>query len=128
GEDALLSGGEAQRLSIARALLADTPILVMDEATAFADPESEALIQDALSNLAIGRTLLVIAHRLSTIQHAGQIIVLDGGSIAEQGTHSQLIDKQGKYAELWKRHERSAVWFPETRADRKNQNISSLSL
>lgn len=128
GEDALFSGGEAQRLSIARALLADTPILVMDEATAFADPESEALIQDALSNLAIGRTLLVIAHRLSTIQYAGQIIVLDRGSIAEQGTHSQLLNKQGKYAGLWKRHERSAVWFPETRAGSRNQNISSLSL
>lgn len=127
GKDALFSGGEAQRLSIARALLADTPILVMDEATAFADPESEALIQDALSNLATGRTLLVIAHRLSTIQYADQIIVLDRGSIAEQGTHNQLLNNQGKYSELWKRHERSTVWFPETRTNMKSHNTSSLS-
>lgn len=115
GSDALFSGGEAQRLSIARALLADTPILVMDEATAFADPESEALIQEALSTLAAGRTLLVIAHRLSTIQFADQIIVLDRGKIVEQGSHGQLLDKKGNYAGLWERHERSMTWFPETR-------------
>lgn len=126
-EDALFSGGEAQRLSIARALLADTPILVMDEATAFADPESEALIQDALSNLTVGRTLLVIAHRLSTIQYADQIIVLDKGKIAEQGKHRQLLDNKGKYAGLWERHERSSVWFPETRVAEKNKNNSSFS-
>lgn len=124
-EDALFSGGEAQRLSIARALLADTPILVMDEATAFADPESEALIQDALSNLTIGRTLLVIAHRLSTIQYADHIIVLDKGSIIEQGTHSQLLNNKGKYAGLWERHERSTVWFPETAVAESNTNNSS---
>lgn len=127
GKDALFSGGEAQRLSIARALLADTPILVMDEATAFADPESEALIQDALSNLAIGRTLLVIAHRLSTIQYADNIIVLDKGKIVEQGTHRQLLDKNGKYAGLWECHERSAKWFPETRLDPNNLNSLSIS-
>lgn len=114
-ENALFSGGEAQRLSIARAILADTPILVMDEATAFADPESEALIQDALSNLTVGRTLLVIAHRLSTIQYADQIVVLDQGSIAEQGTHNELLTNDGRYASLWRSHERSATWFPDTR-------------
>ena len=86
GEDARLSGGEAQRVSIARTLLADTPILVLDEATAFADPESEAAVQDALAELAVGRTLLVIAHRLHTIVGADQILVLDGGRIVERET------------------------------------------
>ncbi|MEU1548313.1 ABC transporter ATP-binding protein [Nocardia sp. NPDC005745] len=112
GEDALLSGGEAQRVSIARAILADAPILVLDEATAFADPESEALIQDALSELATGRTLLVIAHRLSTIEHADQIIVLDRGRIAEQGTHEGLLERGGTYARLWADHERATAWTP----------------
>lgn len=126
GKDALFSGGEAQRLSIARALLADTPILVMDEATAFADPESEALIQDALSNLAVGRTLLVIAHRLSTIQYADNILVLDKGEIIEQGTHGQLLQKDGKYAGLWQRHERSSEWFPETRINTNDNSTATI--
>jgi len=112
GEDALLSGGEAQRVSIARAILADTPILVLDEATAFADPESEALIQDALSELTTGRTLLVIAHRLSTIEHADQIVVLDSGRIAERGTHLELVAADGIYAQLWADHERASSWTP----------------
>jgi ATP-binding cassette subfamily B protein len=113
GEDALFSGGEAQRVSIARALLADTPVLVLDEATAFADPESEALIQDALSALAAGRTLLVIAHRLSTIQGADQIAVVDRGRIVERGTHESLLTQGGTYAQLWTKHERSMSWHPE---------------
>ncbi|MEM9685276.1 MAG: ABC transporter ATP-binding protein, partial [Pseudomonadota bacterium] len=101
GEDAHLSGGEAQRVSIARALLADAPILVLDEATAFADPESEAAIQDALSTLAAGRTLLVIAHRLHTITGADQICVMNKGRIVERGKHADLLDAGGLYAELW---------------------------
>ncbi len=101
GEDARLSGGEAQRVSIARALLADAPILVLDEATAFADPESEAAIQDALSTLVAGRTLLVIAHRLHTITDVDQICVLDGGRIVERGKHNELLALGGAYATLW---------------------------
>ncbi|MFI7700329.1 ABC transporter ATP-binding protein [Nonomuraea sp. NPDC049480] len=106
GEDAHLSGGEAQRVSIARALLADAPILVLDEATAFADPESESAIQDALSTLVAGRTLLVIAHRLSTIAGVDQIAVLDGGRVAERGTHDELLAAGGLYARLWAAHVR----------------------
>ncbi|MGE0299971.1 ABC transporter ATP-binding protein [Pseudonocardia sp.] len=101
GEDAQLSGGEAQRVSIARALLADTPVLVLDEATAFADPESEAAIQDALSELARGRTLLVVAHRLTTITGADRIAVLDAGAVVEAGTHDELLAAGGRYARMW---------------------------
>ncbi|MFV0428414.1 MAG: ABC transporter ATP-binding protein, partial [Arachnia sp.] len=101
GEDALLSGGEAQRVSIARALLADPPILILDEATAFADPESEAQIQTALAHLVGGRTLLVIAHRLGSIVSADQIVVLDHGRIAETGTHDQLLAHGDVYARMW---------------------------
>nr|BFD41815.1 ABC transporter ATP-binding protein [Pseudomonas sp. FFPRI_1] len=101
GEDAALSGGEQQRLSIARAVLLDPPVLVLDEATAAADAESEAAIQDALAHFAEGRTLLVIAHRLDTVMHADQIIVLDNGALLEQGRHGELLARRGLYAQLW---------------------------
>jgi ATP-binding cassette subfamily B protein len=105
GTEVSFSGGEAQRLSIARALLADTPIVILDEATAFADPRSEALIQDALSTLVTGRTLLVIAHRLATIASADHIVVLDRGRIAEQGRHTELLASGGRYARMWRAQE-----------------------
>ncbi|TDL00813.1 ABC transporter ATP-binding protein [Mycobacterium paragordonae] len=107
GQDAALSGGERQRVCIARAILADRPILVLDESTASADPENEARIQEALSEVAGGRTVLVIAHRLSTIRGADNIVVLDGGRIAESGKHADLLAAGGSYARLWQQ-ERNA--------------------
>lgn len=101
GEDAHLSGGEAQRVAIARILLARTPVVVLDEATAFADPDSEAAVQAALAELAAGRTLLVIAHRLYTIAGADQILVLDEGRPVESGRHDELLARGGRYAALW---------------------------
>jgi len=98
---ARLSGGERQRLALARAFLKDAPVLVLDEATAFADPDNEAAIQDALGRLAVGRTVLVVAHRLSTIAGADQILVVDGGRIVERGRHDELLDAGGRYATLW---------------------------
>ncbi|MFD0662847.1 ABC transporter ATP-binding protein [Thermocatellispora tengchongensis] len=105
GVDAEFSGGEAQRISIARALLADTPVLVLDEATAYADPHSEARIQQALSAVAAGRTLLVIAHRLATVREADQIVVLDSGRVVEKGRHAELLARGGRYARMWRAQE-----------------------
>lgn len=98
---ARLSGGERQRLSIARALLKDAPIVVLDEATAFVDPENEAALQDALSELVRGRTLLIVAHRLSTIVGADQIVVLDRGRVVEQGRHGELLEAGRLYTRMW---------------------------
>jgi subfamily B ATP-binding cassette protein MsbA len=95
-----LSGGQRQRLAIARAMLKDAPILILDEATAALDNESERLVQDALAHLIPDRTTLVIAHRLSTIEHADQVLVLDGGRLVEQGNHAELLARGGLYAHL----------------------------
>lgn len=105
GHDAQLSGGEQQRLSIARAILRDAPILILDEATAFADPDSEAAIQRAISELVVGRTLMVIAHRLHTITGADTILVLEDGRITESGSHEELLEAGRSYAGMWERYE-----------------------
>jgi ATP-binding cassette subfamily B protein len=107
---ARLSGGEKQRLSIARAILKDAPVLLLDEATAFADPENEARIQEALSVLCAGRTVLVVAHRLSTIATADHIVVLDGGRVVDQGTHDVLLSRCTLYQRLWRSHTDSLDW------------------
>jgi len=96
-----LSGGQRQRVAIARAILKDAPILVLDEATSSLDSQSEKYIQDALWKLMKGRTSLVIAHRLSTINHMEKIVVMDRGKIVQTGTHKQLLDQKGIYADLW---------------------------
>jgi ATP-binding cassette, subfamily B, bacterial MsbA len=96
-----LSGGERQRIAIARALLKNAPILILDEATSALDTESEALVQSALQNLMAGRTVIVIAHRLSTIRRADRIVVIENGTVADIGTHEQLMQKLGTYRRLY---------------------------
>ena len=105
-----LSGGECQRLSIARALLKDAPVILLDEATASLDVDNETEIQEAISGLIRGKTVLVIAHRMRTVENADQIIVLDGGVVAESGTHKELMRKNGRYARLVKLQTASAEW------------------
>ncbi|MEV6660980.1 ABC transporter ATP-binding protein [Nocardia fluminea] len=104
GDDTALSGGEAQRISLARALLADAPVLVLDEATAFADPQTEQAVRQALSTLGRDRTILVIAHRLETIADADTVVMLDNGTIVEQGRPADLLARQGKFADFWHAH------------------------
>ena len=96
-----LSGGEKQRLSIARAFLKDAPIVLLDEATSSLDPENENRIQEAISNLINNKTVLIVAHRLKTIMRADQIVVLQNGKVIETGRHEKLLENQGLYAKLW---------------------------
>lgn len=105
-----VSGGEAQRLSIARAMLKNAPILILDEATAFADPDNEAKVQEAFSRLSKGKTVIMIAHRLSSIVDADRICVLKDGSIAEEGTHETLLQENGVYAHMWEEYNKSVQW------------------
>lgn len=105
-----LSGGEQQRISLARAILKDAPIVLLDEATAFADPENEHLIQKALKELGNGKTTLMIAHRLTSIQNVDKILVIDKGKIAEAGTHDQLLKKGKIYKSMWDEYQKSIEW------------------
>ena len=105
-----LSGGEQQRIAIARAILKDAPIVVLDEATAFADPENEYLVQRSFKELSKNKTVIMIAHRLSTIQNCDNIIVLENGRIAEQGVHDELLKKNGIYTKIWKDYQSSVSW------------------
>ena len=105
-----LSGGEQQRISIARVMLKNAPVLILDEATAFADPDNEAKVQAAFHVLAKGKTVLMVAHRLSTVTGADRIVVIRDGKIEDTGTHGQLKDKDGLYSEMWKQYNKAAKW------------------
>ena len=105
-----LSGGEKQRISIARAILKNASIVILDEATASIDPENEHLIQQAISELTVGKTVIVIAHRLATIEHADQILVVDAGQIVQQGTHTGLIQQNGLYRRFIDIREQAEGW------------------
>ncbi len=105
-----LSGGEKQRISIARAVLKDAPIVILDEATASIDPENEHLIQEAISALTHGKTIITIAHRLATIENADQILVIDGGTVAQRGTHEELLEQEGTYKTFIKIREQAEGW------------------
>lgn len=109
-EGTYLSGGEQQRVALARAILKDAPIVVLDEATAFADPENEALIQKAFAMLTKGRTVIMIAHRLSTVVGADKIIVLDRGRVKEEGTHEELVQAGGLYSRMWADYNQAVKW------------------
>lgn len=109
-EGVYLSGGEQQRIAIARAIVSDAPILVLDEATAFADPENEHLIQKALKALMADKTVIMIAHRLSTIRNADKILVMEQGELAEEGIHEKLLARNGKYRRMWDTYNRTIQW------------------
>ena len=105
-----VSGGEAQRISIARAFLKNAPILILDEATAFADPDNEIMVQQAFANLSKDKTVIMIAHRLSTVVDADKICVLSGGKVAESGKHDELLKKNGIYSHMWNEYQKSVNW------------------
>ena len=105
-----LSGGEQQRIAIARAIVKDAPMVLLDEATAFADPENEHLIQKALKELSRGKTTLMIAHRLTSVQNADRILVIENGKIAEEGTQEELLKMGGIYKGMWDEYQKSLAW------------------
>lgn len=122
-----LSGGEQQRIALARAILKDAPIVLLDEATAFADPENEHKIQMAFERLTKGKTVLMIAHRLPTIQNADEILVLEQGDAAERGTHDSLMARNGIYASMWRDYQTSVAWNIGKEGHHASYPISSLS-
>ena len=105
-----VSGGEAQRLAIARAMLKNAPILILDEATAFADPDNEARVQKALSRLSEGKTVVMIAHRLSSVVDMDRIVVLKDGEVAESGSHQELVAANGLYSHMWGEYSKAVLW------------------
>lgn len=105
-----VSGGEAQRIAIARAMLKDAPILILDEATAFADPDNEVKVREAFEKLSVNKTVIMIAHRLSTVTDVNRVFVLKDGKIAEQGNHENLLQKDGVYAHMWKEYNKAVNW------------------
>ena len=109
-KDVYLSGGEQQRVAIARAMLKNAPILILDEATAFADPDNEAKVQAAFAQLAKGKTMLMIAHRLSTVANADCIYVVQDGQIVESGTKDELCAQNGLFARMWQEYQASVQW------------------
>lgn len=109
-KDAYLSGGEKQRVAIARVFLRNTPIVVLDEATSSLDPENEVLIQQAISALVEEKTVVVIAHRLQSVSNADQIVVLEDGNVSETGTHEELLGKKETYCRLWQEQQNAGSW------------------
>ncbi|MEK0264802.1 ABC transporter ATP-binding protein [Bifidobacterium mongoliense] len=116
-----LSGGECQRIALARAICKQSPIVVLDEATAFADPDNEARIQNAFEKLVVGKTVLMIAHRLSTVRNADCIVMLRQGRVVEQGTHDELLALHGEYAAMWREYESSISWTVQNDAQAAQQ-------
>ena len=121
-----LSGGEAQRIALARAILKEAPIVLLDEATAFADPENEHKIQKAFEVLTKNKTVLMIAHRLSTVKNADKIIVIEDGQIKESGTHEELLSKNNLYAKMWEDYKKSISWKVKDNKNIKNKLKSNL--
>jgi ATP-binding cassette subfamily B protein len=109
-EGTYLSGGEQQRIVLARAILKNAPIIVLDEATAFADPENEHIIRQALTHLTKDKTVLMIAHRLTTVKDVDKIAVIEKGKIAEQGTHDELMAKKSLYYNMWNEYQKAIDW------------------
>jgi ATP-binding cassette subfamily B protein len=105
-----LSGGERQRIVIARAILKNAPIIVLDEATAFTDPENEQKIQRAFEELIKNKTVIIIAHRLSTVRRADKIVVIDRGRMVEEGTHDHLVTARGRYSRMWEQYTGAMNW------------------
>ena len=105
-----LSGGQQQRIALARAILKDAPIIILDEATALADPENEYLIQKAISEITKDKTVIMIAHRLSTVKNVDNIFVVENGRIVEQGIHSELVESEGLYSRMWDEFNQSIQW------------------
>ena len=110
GGETQLSGGEKQRIAMARVILKNTPVILLDEATAYADAENESLMQEAFSRLMVNKTVVVIAHRLSTIVGAANIYVVDKGQVAESGTHRELLTQNGLYKTMWDAHVKARQW------------------